>query len=76
MYSTHMPMTLSIFLPLRITVKTLNSVASELHRPSDRSMSAKLVPTFAGRGCRVVSTTDPQGRTLGFLDRQLKLALF
>jgi hypothetical protein len=31
-------------------------------------MSAKLVPTFAGRGCRVVSATDPQGRILGFLD--------
>jgi hypothetical protein len=24
--------------------------ASELHRPSDRSLSAKLVPTFADRG--------------------------
>jgi hypothetical protein len=32
-------------------------------------MSAKLVPTFADRGCRVVSTTDPHGRILGFLDR-------
>jgi hypothetical protein len=36
--------------------------ASELYRPSDRRMSAKLVPTFAGRGCRVVSATDPYGR--------------
>jgi hypothetical protein len=32
-------------------------------------MSAKLVPTFADRGCRVVSATDPHGRILGFLDR-------
>jgi hypothetical protein len=32
-------------------------------------MSAKLVPTFADRGCRVVSATDPQGHILGFLDR-------
>jgi hypothetical protein len=32
-------------------------------------MLAKLVPTFAGRGCRVVSETDPHGRILGFLDR-------
>jgi hypothetical protein len=32
-------------------------------------MSAKLVPTFADRGCRVVSATDPRGRVLGFLDR-------
>jgi hypothetical protein len=26
------------------------------------------VPTFADRGCRVVSATDPHGRILGFLD--------
>jgi hypothetical protein len=30
---------------------------------------AKLVPTFAVRGCRVVSVTDPYGRILGLLDR-------
>jgi hypothetical protein len=36
---------------------------------TDRRMSGKLVPTFADRGCRVVSATDPHGRTLGFLDR-------
>jgi hypothetical protein len=35
---------------------------SELYRLSDRLLSAKLVPTFAGRGCRVVSATDPPGR--------------
>jgi hypothetical protein len=28
-------------------------------------------PTFADRGCHVVSVTDPYGRTLGFLDRSL-----
>jgi hypothetical protein len=32
-------------------------------------MSAKLVPTFSDRGCRVVSALDPHGRILGFLDR-------
>jgi hypothetical protein len=32
-------------------------------------MSAKLVPNFADRACRVVSATDPHGRILGFLDR-------
>jgi hypothetical protein len=32
-------------------------------------MSAKLVPNFADRGCRLVSATEPQGRILGFLDR-------
>jgi hypothetical protein len=36
---------------------------------SDRRLSAKLVPTFADRGCHVVSMTDPYGRILGFLDR-------
>jgi hypothetical protein len=39
------------------------------YRPSDRRLSAKLVPTFADRGCHVVSVTDPYGRILGFLDR-------
>jgi hypothetical protein len=43
--------------------QTLRSYsASELYRPSDRRMSAKLVPTFADRECRVVSATDPHGR--------------
>jgi hypothetical protein len=37
-------------------------------RPSDRSLPAKLVPTLADRGCRVVSATDPHGRNLGFFD--------
>jgi hypothetical protein len=36
---------------------------------TDRRMSAKLVPTFADRVCRVVSATDPHGRILGFLNR-------
>jgi hypothetical protein len=43
--------------------------ASELHRPSDRLLSAKWLPIFADRGCHVVSVTDPYGRILGFLDR-------
>jgi hypothetical protein len=43
--------------------------ASELRRPSDCRLSAKLVPTFADRECRVVSATDSHGRILGFLDR-------
>jgi hypothetical protein len=44
---------------------------SELYRPSDCRLSAKLVPTFifyADRGCHVVSVTNPYGRILGFLD--------
>jgi hypothetical protein len=39
------------------------------YRPSDRHLSAKLVPTFAYRGYRVVSATDLHRRILGFLDR-------
>jgi hypothetical protein len=38
--------------------------ASELYRPSDRRLSAKLVQTLANRGCRVVSAVN-----FGFLDR-------
>jgi hypothetical protein len=36
---------------------------------SFRRLSAKLMPTFEDRGCRVVSVTDPCDRILGFLDR-------
>jgi hypothetical protein len=43
--------------------------ASELYRPSDRRLSANLVPTFADRGCHVVSVADPYVNILGFLDR-------
>jgi hypothetical protein len=43
--------------------------ASELYRPSDPRLSAKLVPTLPGRGCHVVSVTDPYGRSFSFLDR-------
>jgi hypothetical protein len=42
---------------------------SELYRQSDRRLSAKMVPTFADRGCRVVSAAEPYGCNLGFLDR-------
>jgi hypothetical protein len=42
--------------------------ASELYRPSDHRLSAKLVPTFADRGCHVVSMMDPCSRILRFLD--------
>jgi hypothetical protein len=38
-------------------------------------MSAKLVPTFADRGCHVVSATDPHGRILGFIDTEPLLFL-
>jgi hypothetical protein len=32
-------------------------------------MAAKLLATFADRGCHVVSVTDPYGRILGFIDQ-------
>jgi CBS-domain-containing membrane protein len=40
-----------------------------MYWPSDRRLSAKLVPTFADRGFHVVSVTDPYSRILGFLDQ-------
>jgi hypothetical protein len=46
--------------------------ASELCRPSDRRLSAKLVlitEIIEDRGCYVDSMTNPYGRILGFLDR-------
>jgi hypothetical protein len=47
-----------------VTCTKKNSVAaSELCRPSDSHLSAKLVPTFTDRGCRVVSATDPHTTT-------------
>jgi hypothetical protein len=42
--------------------------AKELHLQSDSRFSAKLVPTFVDRGCRVVSVTNLYSRILGFLD--------
>jgi hypothetical protein len=43
--------------------------ASELYWPSDRHLSTKLVPTFANRGCHVVSVMHPYGSIPRFLDR-------
>jgi hypothetical protein len=42
--------------------------SSELYRPSDRRLSAKLMQTFADRGCLIFGMTDPYGRILAFLD--------
>jgi hypothetical protein len=49
--------------------------ATELYRPSGCRLSARLVPTFAERGCHVVSVTDPYCRILGFLARSRYLFL-
>jgi hypothetical protein len=48
---------------------------SELYRLRDRRLSEKLVPTFADRGCYVVSLTDPYGRILDFLEPEPLLFL-
>jgi hypothetical protein len=58
-----------VFFPKSVYKTPWSESASELYRPSGRRLSAKLVPTFADRGCHVVSLTDPCGRVLGFLDR-------
>jgi hypothetical protein len=42
---------------------------NELYRPSDRSLSAKLMPTLADRGFKVISATGPSDRILRFIDR-------
>jgi hypothetical protein len=38
-------------------------------------LSAKLAPTFEDGGCHVVSMTDPYGRILYFLDRDLDVVV-
>jgi hypothetical protein len=52
------------------TVKRIprSESASELYRPSDSLLSAKLVPSFADRECHLFSVTDSYDRILGFLD--------
>jgi hypothetical protein len=47
------------------------TVLIELFPPTkmDLRLSAKLVPTFADRGCHVVSVTGPYSHILGFLHR-------
>jgi alpha-acetolactate decarboxylase len=40
--------------------------ASKLYQLSNSRLSAKLVPTFVNRGCRMVSATDPYCRILDF----------
>jgi hypothetical protein len=47
-------------------LRGLNPWAKCINR---KTAADKLVPTFADRGCHVVSVTDPYGRILRFLDR-------
>jgi hypothetical protein len=55
---------------LKINLTPRPEFASELYRPSDRRLSANLVPIFSYRKCYVISVKDPYGRILGFLDRR------
>jgi hypothetical protein len=45
--------------------------ANELYRPSDRRLSAKLVPSFANRGVRCVQCNGSPWPCSQFLDRSL-----
>jgi hypothetical protein len=59
-----------LLLPMKTNEQTpWPESATELHRPSDRRLSANWLPTFADKGCHVVSVTDPYCRILDFLDR-------
>jgi hypothetical protein len=60
---------LMIWLKIKTKQTQWSESASELYRPNDRRLSAKSLPTFADKGCHVVSVMDPYSRTLGFLDR-------
>jgi hypothetical protein len=51
------------------TKTKLNSVTvvrSELYRPSNRRLSTKLVPNFAGKGCCLVNATKSHSRQSRF----------
>jgi hypothetical protein len=54
-----------------VTITPWPESANELYRPSDRRLSAKLVPTFADRGSHVVSVMDPYGHIPYLLYRKL-----
>jgi hypothetical protein len=49
------------------TIKYSAALVRKRNIPSDRRLSAKLVPTFVDRGCRVVSATDPTAVNLDYL---------
>jgi hypothetical protein len=50
--------------------KSWRQSGNKLYRKLDRSLSAKLVPTFEDRGVSRSQRGDPHGRNLGFLDRR------
>jgi hypothetical protein len=50
---------------IKITETTWPESASELYPPSDRRLSAKIVPTFDDGECCVVSAMNPHSHILG-----------
>jgi CBS-domain-containing membrane protein len=52
-------------------IKKKNSMTSVHKRtmPTEQPPLVSVVPTFADRGCHVVSVMNPYGRILGFLDQ-------
>jgi hypothetical protein len=50
------------------------SPREKLYRPSDSSLSAKSVPTFADIGCRVVSAMDSHSRILDFCTKATSIS--
>jgi hypothetical protein len=54
---------------IKIQLTSSSESASELYRPREGSLPAKLVPNFTNRGCHMDSVTVPLGRILGFLNR-------
>jgi hypothetical protein len=50
--------------------------ASEVYRPSDRRLSAKLVPIFADRWYHVVSVKVPYGRILGYVKLYIYIYIY
>jgi hypothetical protein len=59
---------ISVLIQLTNSVVLVRERTIPIERPP---LVGKVMPTFADRGCRVVSATDPYDRILGFLDRDL-----
>jgi hypothetical protein len=68
-----------IYIYIYITFTTVfvntNHMKRHTHAVCERRLSAKLVPTFADRGCHVVIMRDPYDCILGFLELEPLLFL-
>jgi hypothetical protein len=61
-YAPELTIYVTFTFTLKKTKTTWSESAKKLYRPNDHSLSAKWLPTFADRGCHVVSMTYPYGR--------------